>query len=161
MTVNYYKVAAILSISALTTACGGTSMIKSTIDQVAANNGIEVEYDSDSAFGMGLPTKKDFTRRYGTDNCIVDSYMEMRDRYISTKSVLSSIVSNEAVDEPGSSARLKGVDPGQSNFSLSPEVTHVFYVDELEGSQGFGNYKIEVSSKGFGCSIKEYIEHKL
>ena len=153
--------AAIVVITLGLSACNSTNLAKSAIDQVAMANGIDVEYDVNSAFGKGLPTKAAFNRRYGRDNCAVKSYMELRRRYISVKDALSSMAANEGVDQPGLTARLVRVDLGSANLSLSPEMTNTFYVDELEGSQGFGNYAIAVSAKGFGCKIISYEETKL
>lgn len=142
-------------------ACNSTNIAKSAIDQVAMANGVNVEYDANSAFGKGLPTKAAFNRRYGRDNCAVATYMEMRGKYISVKDALFSMAKNEGVDQPGLTARLMRVDLGPAKVSLSPEMTNTFYVDELEGSQGFGNYAIAVTAKGFRCKIVGYEETKL
>ena len=142
-------------------ACNSTNIAKSAIDQVAMANGVDVEYDANSAFGKGLPTKAAFNRRYGRDNCAVATYMEMRGKYNSVKDALFGMAKNEGVDQPGLNARLMRVDLGPAKVSLSPEMTNTFYVDELEGSQGFGNYAIAVTAKGFRCKIISYEETKL
>ena len=121
----------------------------------------DVDYDANSAFGKGLPTKAAFSRRYGRDNCAVTTYMEMRGKYISVKDALFSMAKNEGVDQPGLTARLMRVDLGPAKVSLSPEMTNTFDVDELEGSQGFGNYAIAVTAKGLRCKIISYEETKL
>lgn len=153
--------AAIAMITLGLSACNSTNIAKSAIDQVAMANGVDVEYDAHSAFGKGLPTKAAFNRRYGRDNCAVATYMEMRGKYISVKDALFGMAKNEGVDQPGLTARLMRVDLGPAKVSLSPEMTNTFYVDELEGSQGFGNYAIAVTAKGFRCKIISYEETKL
>jgi hypothetical protein len=158
---NIKSTAAIALIALGLSACNSTNIAKSAIDQVAMANGLDVEYDSNSAFGKGLPTKAAFNRRYGRDNCAVATYMEMRSKYISVKDALVGMAKNEGVDQPGLTARLVRVDLGSANISLSPEMTNTFYVDELEGSQGFGNYAIAVTAKGFRCKIISYEETKL
>jgi hypothetical protein len=156
------KSSAALAIIALgLSACNSTNIAKSAIDQVAMANGVDVEYDANSAFGKGLPTQAAFNRRYGSDNCARATYMEMRGKYISVKDVLFSMAKNEGVDQPGLTARLMRVDLGPAKLSLSPEMTNTFYVDELEGSKGFGNYAIAVTAKGFRCKIIGYEETKL
>ena len=121
----------------------------------------DVDYDANSAFGKGMTTKAAFNRRYGRDNCAVATYMEMRGKYISVKDALFSMAKNEGVDQPGLTARLMRVDLGPAKVSLSSEMTNTFYVDELEGSQGFGNYAIAVTAKGLRCKIISYEETKL
>ena len=153
--------AAIAMITLGLSACNSTNIAKSAIDQVAMANGVDVEYDANSAFGKGLPTKAAFNRRYGRDNCAVATYMEMRGKYISVKDALFGMAKNEGVDQPGLTARLMRVDLGPAKVSLSPEMTNTFYVDELEGSKGFGNYAIAVTAKGFRCKIISYEETKL
>ena len=68
---------------------------------------------------------------------------------------------NEVTYEPGLSARLMQVDIGNSSFSMSPKIENTFYVNELKGSQGFGNYKIVVTTKGLRCKVIDYQETKL
>ena len=121
----------------------------------------DVDYDANSAFGNGMTTKAAFNRRYGRDNCAVATYMEMRGKYISVKDALFSMAKNEGVDQPGLTAGLMRVDLGPAKVSLSSEMTNTFYVDELEGSQGFGNYAIAVTAKGLRCKIISYEETKL
>lgn len=152
---------ALMTTSFLLAGCNSTNITKSAINQFARANGVQVAYDPNSSFGKGLPTKREFNQRYGRDNCALATYMEMRGKYISIQDVLVGMAKSEGVDQPGMSARLMRVDIGSSNISISPETTNTFYVDELEGSQGFGSYKIAVTAKGFRCKIINYTETKL
>jgi len=142
-----------------------TNASKQLITQVAEQNGLEVDVDPNSEFGKGLPTQVDFKRKYGTDNCALDAYMEIRDKYIPVSSALKGMfgLSDQDPSElPGMSARFMVFEPGYPDgFSFSPEITNTFFINELKGSRGLGNYKIEVTTKGISCSIKEYVETRI
>jgi len=152
---------ALMTTSFLLAGCNSTNITKSAINQLSKANGLQVAYDPNSSFGRGLPTQREFNDRYGRDNCALATYMEMRGNYISVKDVLVGMAKNEGLDQPGTKARLMRVDIGSSNISFSPETTNTFYVDELEGSKGFGSYKIAVTAKGFRCKIIAYEETRL
>ena len=155
------KITCTIIAATLLSACNTSGIAKSTISQIASANGVEVEYDPNTALGKGLPTQVEFNRKYGRDNCALKSYMHMRNRYISAKRTLMGAMKNEVTYEPGLSARLMQVDIGNSSFSMSPEIENTFYVNELKGSQGFGNYKIVVITKGLRCKVIDYQETKL
>lgn len=163
------KVFALFAASILVSGCMSDNLVtnasKQLINQVAQQNDVEVDFDPNSEMGRGLPTKMDFERKYGEENCALDAYMEIRDKYIPVSSALKGMLGLSDQDPsklPGMTARFMGFERGEPDgFSFSPEITNTFFINELKGADGLGNYKIEVTTKGFSCSIKEYMETRI
>jgi hypothetical protein len=145
----------------LISACNPQEFAEDTARRVAQQNGFILD-DGKAPIPEGLPTEDIFEARYGSNNCNVESYSEFRDRYYKVGRALKTFFSSGKDEEPGSKAKLvRAVSTGPKKLSLSPEYRNVFYVNGLEGSQGFGNYIIEVEAKGFRCRIESYEETRV
>lgn len=155
---NFLKLAPVLLVLA---ACNPQQFAEDTARGVAQQNGLILD-DGTPPTPEGLPVEDVFEARYGSANCGVESYSEFRDRYVRAGRALRSFFETGQVNEPGMNATLvRYVPTGPESLSWSPEFRNVFYVNDLEGSQGFGDYIIEVEAKGYRCRIESYQETKV